>query len=199
MRRRELAGFIVDGVQRMSALLDDLLSFTSLKAHVKLQRVALGRAAERAIQNLDKIIQESCAVVDVDSLPLVEGHPNHLMQLFQNLIGNAIKYRSGDPPRIHITLERLGTESIVKVNDNGIGIPAEYRQHVFGLFKRLHGREIPGTGIGLAICKKIVDGMGGRIWVEANGDQGSAFCFTVTPVEECLEAGARLPLQAASA
>jgi light-regulated signal transduction histidine kinase (bacteriophytochrome) len=196
---KELATFIVEGAQRMSALLDDLLSFTSLKAQVKLQRIGLRRAAERAIQNLDKIIRESSATVDLDPLPMVDGHPNHLMQLFQNLIGNAIKYRSEEPPRIHIAVERLGTECIIKVKDNGIGIPPEYREHVFGLFKRLHGREIPGTGIGLAICKKIVEGMGGRIWVEPNGDQGSAFCFSVTPVNDCLETDATFSLQSAAA
>lgn len=196
---QDLAGFIVDGVKRMSALLDDLLSFTSLKAHVKLQQTALRRAAERAIQNLDKIIHESSATVELGPLPLIEGHPNHLMQLFQNLIGNAIKYRSEEPPCIHITAERLGTECIIKVKDNGIGIAPEYREHVFGLFKRLHGRQIPGTGIGLAICKKIVDGMGGRIWVEPNGDHGSAFCFSVTPVDDCLETGAAFSLQSVTA
>lgn len=180
---RELAEFIVDGVHRMSALLDDLLSFTSLKAHVKLRRLDLGRAAQQAIRNLDTIIRESSAVVEVGPLPQVEGHSNHLMQIFQNLIANAIKYRSNQPPQIQIVAEPAGRECVIKVKDNGIGVPGEFRDHIFGLFKRLHGREIPGTGIGLAICKKIVEGMGGRIWVESDAGQGSAFCFTVTPIK----------------
>ena len=185
---QELSAYIVDGVHRMYALLDDLLSFSALNVHGPLEPIELGCAAQRAIKNLDTSIRESAAIITIDPLPAVQGNPSHLMQLFQNLIGNAIKYRSDQPVRIHIaassTASSPGAQSIIKVKDNGIGIAPQYFEQVFGLFKRLHGREIPGTGIGLAICKKIVEGMGGRIWVESNPDAetGSTFCFTVTPI-----------------
>jgi light-regulated signal transduction histidine kinase (bacteriophytochrome) len=102
-----------------------------------------------------------------------------MVRVFQNLIGNAIQYRSDEPARIHITAELLGHEWLVKSKDNGIGIAPQYHECIFGRFKRLHGRDIPGTGIGLAICKKIVEGLGGRIWVESESGKGSTFCFTI--------------------
>lgn len=102
----------------------------------------------------------------------------HLLQLLQNLIGNAIKYRSENPPRIDLSAEKLDGEWLIRVKDNGIGIPARYQTQVFGIFKRLHTREqYPGTGIGLAICQKIVERYGGKIWVESGGRGGSTFCF----------------------
>jgi PAS domain S-box-containing protein len=178
---QELASYVVDGVRRMSTLLDDLLAFASLNSTER-RRVSLSHAVDQAMQNLHKAIREVEAEITVDPLPCIEGNPSHLMQLFQNLIGNALKYRGEDPVRIRISAESIGDEYVVKVADNGIGVPRAYRERIFGLFKRLHGHQIPGTGIGLAICKKIVEGLGGRIWVEPNGEKGSAFCFTVTPV-----------------
>jgi signal transduction histidine kinase len=118
--------------------------------------------------------------VTVEPLPLVQGNQKHLVRVFQNLIANAIKYRGAAPARIHVTAERLGTEWIIKVRDNGIGIPPEHYERVFRLFKRLHGPETPGAGIGLAICKKIVEAMGGAIWIEPAPGSGSIFCFTIT-------------------
>jgi signal transduction histidine kinase len=105
------------------------------------------------------------------------GHENRFSELFQNLISNAIKYRSEAPVQIQVTAEQLRHEWVVKVKDNGIGIPPEYHDQVFGLLKRLHGREISGTGIGLAICKKIVEAAGGKIWVDSHVGEGSTFCF----------------------
>jgi signal transduction histidine kinase len=110
----------------------------------------------------------------------VEGNEIHMVTLFQNLFSTAIKYRSEAPIRIQIAAEQVGSSWIVKVTDNGVGIAPEYHDQVFGLFKRLHGRDIPGTGVGLAICKKIVEGMGGRIWIESEVGKGSTFCFTAT-------------------
>jgi signal transduction histidine kinase len=117
--------------------------------------------------------------VTIDPLPVVLGNERHLIRVFQNLIVNAIKYRSAAPVEIHVTAERLGPEWIIKVRDNGIGIAPEHHERVFGLFNRLHGPETPGAGIGLAICRKIIDAMGGAIWVEPAPGSGSIFCFTI--------------------
>jgi PAS domain S-box-containing protein len=175
---QELAGFIVGGVKRMSVLLDDLLSFGSLTFHGAC-RMELRRAAEQAVQNLELAVSETGAKITIDSLPAVNANESHMVQLFQNLIANAIKYRSKAPIKVHVSAERLGSKWVIKVKDNGIGVASKYRDYVFGIFKRLHPREVPGTGIGLAICKKIVERMGGRIWVESEPANGSTFCFTI--------------------
>jgi signal transduction histidine kinase len=139
----------------------------------------LGHPMAEVLQNLGHAIRTSNAIVTTDPLPFVLGHEKHLVRVFQNLIANAIKYRSAAPVRIHVTAERLGTEWIIKVQDNGVGIPPEHYERVFGLFKRLHGPETPGAGIGLAICRKIIEAMGGAIWVEPAPGSGSIFCFTI--------------------
>jgi light-regulated signal transduction histidine kinase (bacteriophytochrome) len=111
--------------------------------------------------------------------------PLHIQQLFHNLIGNAIKYRSADPPRIAIGAHREGAQILFSVRDNGIGLEQQYANKIFGLFKRLHGAdEYPGTGIGLAICQRIVERYGGRIWVESELEHGAAFFFTLPAAEE---------------
>ncbi len=175
---QELAGFIVGGVKRMSVLLDDLLSFGSLSFHGAC-RVELRQAAEQAVQNLEQAVSETGASITIDSLPAVNANESHMVQLFQNLIANAIKYRSEAPIEVHVFAERLESKWMIKVKDNGIGIASKYRDYVFGVFKRLHPREVPGTGIGLAICKKIVERTGGRIWVDSEPASGSTFCFTI--------------------
>jgi light-regulated signal transduction histidine kinase (bacteriophytochrome) len=116
-------------------------------------------------------------------LPTVHAHEIRLVQLLQNLIGNAIKYRSAEPPEIRVSAERRPEEWLFSVKDNGIGIEPEYSQQVFGIFKRLHGQAYEGTGIGLAICQRIVERYGGRIWVESKPGAGSAFCFTIPPAD----------------
>ena len=156
----------------------DLLALTSLTPQDARDSVDLSRAVEQAINYLEQAIHESGAGITVGTLPRVLGNESQLTGLMQNLLGNAIKYRGPQPVRIEVTAEPMGTEWLVKVRDNGIGIAPAYHVQVFGLFKRLHQRSIPGTGIGLAICKKIVDGMGGRIWVESELGKGSTFCFT---------------------
>jgi len=180
---RQYADFIVDGVKRMSALLDALLSWDRIKAPEPRQPIDLGEAVRQAVLNLSQAISESSAVVHIARMPIVEASEVHMVQLFQNLIGNAIKYRSASPPDIQICTRQYGTLYEVKVRDNGIGVAPEYRKHIFGLFKRLHGDQMPGTGIGLALCKRIVEGMGGEIWVDSAPEGGSAFCFTL-PVKE---------------
>lgn len=176
---KEAAEFIVDAVRRMSALLDDLLAFGTCGFNDSPSPVELEHAAAQAIQNLREALASSGAIVTVGPLPAVQARETDLVRVFQNLIGNAVKYRSQAPVEIHLTAEPLGPGWVVKVRDNGIGIAKEHHQRMFGLFTRLHGREIPGTGIGLAICKKIVEGLGGRIWVESEPGAGSTFCFTV--------------------
>jgi light-regulated signal transduction histidine kinase (bacteriophytochrome) len=129
--------------------------------------------------NLHLSIQESGAIVTNDPLPTVRADQAQLVQVFQNLLANAIQYRGDEPPRIHISAQDCGAEWLLGVKDNGIGIDPRYAQYVFGVFKRLHGKERPGTGIGLAICQRIVERHGGRIWVESEPGQGATFFFTL--------------------
>src|SRR5262249_25210865 len=143
------------------------------------KRVDLREAAEQAQMQLAHVIVENNATITVGALPFASGHLSHLVLLFQNLFGNAIKYRSQAPPVIEVTAEKTFRGAVIRVKDNGVGIPLKYHDQVFGLFKRLHGREIAGTGMGLAICKKIVESMRGRIWVESTLGQGSTFCFSL--------------------
>jgi PAS domain S-box-containing protein len=177
-KNEQYSKFILDSVAHMSRMLDDLLALTSLTSHDALQTVDLGCAVEHATHCLEQAIRESGAGITVGPLPRVQGNESQLTGLIQNLLGNAIKYRGPQPVLIEVTAEPMGNGWVVKVRDNGIGIAPVYHEQIFGLFKRLHHRSVPGTGIGLAICKKIVDGMGGRIWVESELGKGSTFCFT---------------------
>jgi PAS domain S-box-containing protein len=181
---KEIANFVVDGVQRMSTLLDRLLfSATSGSKH-SLRPVGLEHAATQAMQNLRAAISSSGAAIAIEPLPTVHGDECDLVRLFQNLISNAVKYRSDAPVEVRITAERLGPDWVVRIRDNGIGIAKENHRRVFGLFTRLHTDNIPGTGIGLAVCKGIVEGLGGSIWVESEPGAGSTFCFTLAAEEE---------------
>jgi light-regulated signal transduction histidine kinase (bacteriophytochrome) len=140
---------------------------------------------ETALFNLDAKIRENGAVVTHDPLPRVMADQMQIIQVFQNLIGNAIKYRSAEPPKVHVSARLEGTECIFCVRDNGIGFKQEYADRIFGLFKRLHGKEVPGTGIGLANCRKILERHGGRIWAEAEEGVGAAFYFALPRGEPC--------------
>jgi PAS domain S-box-containing protein len=178
-------GFIEDGARRMRELLADLLAYTQVAALGEESRepADLNAAFENATSNLQTAVEESGAVVTSDPLPIIMGRPAHFVQLFQNLIGNAIKYRGEALPRIHVSAARRKTEWQFAVKDNGMGIEAQYHQTIFGVFKRLHGRAIPGTGIGLAICQRVVERYGGRIWVESQPGNGATFYFTLPIVE----------------
>jgi PAS domain S-box-containing protein len=180
---KKLAQFIVDGVARMSVLLEGLHDF-ALRGFEPPQPLELKHVVAEALQNLGHAIAASQANVAVDPLPFVQGSQIQLLRVFQNLILNAIKYRSEMPVEIKVTAEPIGQDWIVKVRDNGIGIAPEYHERVFGLLERLHGPEIPGAGIGLAICKKIIEAMGGAIWVESEPGSGSVFCFTIAAARE---------------
>ena len=166
---------IVDGTKRMRELLADLLTYAeiSAKSDELPGEIDLNRVVDKAKQNLKAAIDEADAVVTSDHLPALRGDESHWIPLFQNLIGNAIKYRSERPPRIQISVQNENGELRFAVADNGIGIEPEYHQKIFAVFKRLHNKKIPGTGIGLAICQRVVERYGGRIWVESEAGRGA--------------------------
>jgi PAS domain S-box-containing protein len=171
--------WVVEGATRLQALLHGLLEFSRLGNEPdSIPVVDSGAALDSALHNLESAIVESGAIVTVDPLPPVRVPDLHLAQLFQNLVGNAIKHRSDAAPRIHVSACPDGVWHRFAVQDNGIGIQPEYREYVFKLFKRLR-QSSTGTGIGLAICKRIIDRQGGRIWVESEPGQGSTFFFTL--------------------
>jgi PAS domain S-box-containing protein len=172
--------FITKGARQMRDLLAGLLSYSAAGADSGegTAQINLNMVFEMVKQNLKVAIEESSAVVTSEHLPEVEGQQSHFVQLFQNLIGNAIKYRGEQSPRIHVSAERHDRGWRFAVADNGMGIAPEYFERIFGVFKRLHGQAIPGTGIGLAICQRVVERYGGRIWVESQPGQGATFYFT---------------------
>ena len=176
----------------MKRLIEDLLAYSRVGTRGKdLKETDTGAALQKALTNLRVAVEENGAVVTHDVLPSVFADATQLAQLFQNLIGNAIKFRGTAAPCIHVSVEDHGEEWIFGVRDNGIGIEAQYFERIFMVFQRLHTKtEYPGTGIGLAICKKVVDRHGGRIWVESQAGQGSRFCFAL-PKNAGGEAGGR--------
>ena len=179
---REFMAFIVDGATRMKQLIEDLLAYSRVGTRGKeLKRIPAQDALDRALVNLRLAIESSGAQVTRDPLPEVLADDTQLTQLFQNLVGNAIKFKKPEEPiRVHVGVSDGGAEWRFSVSDNGIGIEAQYYQRIFMVFQRLHTRdEYPGTGIGLAICKKVVDRHRGRIWVESAPGKGSTFHFTL--------------------
>jgi chemotaxis family two-component system sensor kinase Cph1 len=175
------AQYIRQGTERMANLLDDLLAYTSLGATVgnTSGSVNLQETLERVLEDLRSEISVNAAQITYDPLPTVRGHESHFVQLFRNLIGNALKYRSQQAPSIHISVTRQSNCFLFAVRDNGIGIDPAYHTSIFGVFKRLHTSDIPGTGIGLAICQRVVERYGGKIWVESQPDKGATFYFTL--------------------
>jgi light-regulated signal transduction histidine kinase (bacteriophytochrome) len=180
---KECVAFIRESASRMDSLVKALLAYVhSASTEEAFEERDLLPELGHALTNLATTIQESQAEITHDVLPVVPTREGQIEHVFQNLIGNAIKYRcDGEPPRIHITAGRANDEWRIGVKDNGIGIAPEYTDRVFGIFKRLHNdRKYAGTGIGLAICQRIIEGHGGRIWVESEGDgKGSTFYFTL--------------------
>jgi signal transduction histidine kinase len=178
--------FAVDGAKRMQRQINDLLAFSRVgRASGALEPVDLGEALRRAVANLDTAIGESGARVDAGELPTVRGEASLLELVFQNLVGNAIKFRSDARTEVRIGAERRDGEWLITCSDNGIGIDPEYAERVFAIFQRLHPKdEYPGTGIGLAMCRKIVEYHGGRIWFEADSGPGTTFRFTLPVLEE---------------
>ncbi|MBM4263922.1 MAG: response regulator [Deltaproteobacteria bacterium] len=174
-------GFVLDGAERMRQLIQDLLKYSRAgTSPAPLGPVNVATALSQTLEDLDVAIQSSRATVTHDELPIVMANETQMKQLLQNSIGNAIKFHGDKAPQIHVSAERKGCEWRFAVRDNGIGVPAEFAERIFVMFQRLHSRETyPGTGIGLSICKKIVDHMNGRIWVEPNPEGGSSFFFTI--------------------
>jgi PAS domain S-box-containing protein len=177
----QFIAFIVGGAERMEMLLKDLLAYSQAgSANVGPPRlVDCENVMEKVLLNLQASVDQSGATVTWDVWPALHAHEVRLVQLLQNLVGNGIKYRSAELPRVHVSAQRSGGDWIFSVQDNGIGIEPEYLQQIFGIFKRLHGQNYPGTGIGLAICQRIVETYGGRIWVESKPGDGSVFYFTL--------------------
>jgi len=177
--------FVTDGARRMQTLIRDLLTFSRIKSQgMPLHETSADDAFQAAVENLEGAIEESDATISCDELPRVWADDRQMTQLLQNLIGNAIKYRGSEKPVIHVGYTETKDRCEISVSDNGIGIAPEDHDRVFGIFKRLHGRtEYSGTGIGLAICKRIVDRWQGEIWVESSGGSGSTFYFTVRKIE----------------
>ena len=173
--------YAVEGALRIEALLKALFDYWEVteRGGKSLSPVDCNHALSHTLLNLQTAIQESGATVTSDPLPTVVAEDAMLVQVFQNLIGNSIKYRGEAAPRIHISAVRIAEGWLFSVRDNGIGIDPKNAEWVFGMFKRLHEKEVPGTGIGLALCKKVVQRRGGRIWVEPEAGGGAVFKFTI--------------------
>jgi chemotaxis family two-component system sensor kinase Cph1 len=178
---KEFIGFVVQGVSLMQTLIDDVLAYSKVDMQgIDFELTEVETALDHALSNLRRRISESGATITYDALPTVMAESTQLMQLFLNLIGNAIKFRSNNQPEIHVGAQRLEDAWLFSVRDNGIGLDPQFSNRIFVIFQRLHTRdEYPGTGMGLAICKKIVECHRGRIWVESELGQGATFYFTI--------------------
>jgi light-regulated signal transduction histidine kinase (bacteriophytochrome) len=172
--------FTVAGVNRMEKFIHDMLAYSqAAEADVDMKPFSCRTAVDWALIELEPAISEAKAKVEIGNLPTVLGDVGRMSQVFKNLIGNAIKYRSEHSPTIQVSSADQGNEHVISISDNGIGIDPKYFDSIFVLFKRLHGRDRAGSGVGLAICKEIVEHHGGRIWVESNPGEGSRFCFSL--------------------
>ncbi|MGV8144317.1 MAG: sensor histidine kinase [Methanothermobacter sp.] len=177
----EYIEFIVDGAQRMKMLIDDLLAFSRINtAPMEIKYTKLQNVLDDVLFDIKTTIDDNNATITSDSLPIIWCDPSQIKQLFQNLIANAIKFHDDELPRIHVSVQEYEDGWTFTVHDNGIGISLKHQEQIFDIFKRLHTREeYEGTGIGLAICKKIVERHGGKIWVESKPEKGSTFYFTI--------------------
>jgi len=168
----------------MSSMVSDLLGYSRmLTEDVPVANVPIAEVLDWAQNNLHLAVQTSNAEISYAEMPMVRGNRIALVQLFQNLLSNAIKYRSSEPAQIRISAERQANRWLFAVRDNGIGIDPAYHQRIFRLFQRLHSQEFPGTGIGLTLCRKIVQAHGGKIWVESEVGMGATFFFTLPALE----------------
>ena len=178
----EYINFIVDGAARMQKLIDDILLYSRVTTRaLPFEPVEMEKILQDALVNLRGSIEETKAIITHDPLPLIQVDSSQMVQVMQNLIGNAIKFhRKGEPPEVHISAGQEGNEWVFSIKDNGIGIDPDLFGRLFNLFQRLHPQnEYPGTGVGLAVTKKIVLRHKGRIWVESQPDKGSTFCFSI--------------------
>lgn len=177
----EFLGYIVDGTRRMERLIEGLLDYSRVKFEdVEMDDVNCEDLVNNVVQDLQATIEKRNADITHDSLPKIRGHERLLMRLFQNLIDNGMKYSSEEKPKVHISAEQENGHWKFSVKDNGIGIDPRHSERIFVIFQRLHNRnEFSGDGLGLAICKKIVESHSGKIWVESADNQGSTFFFTI--------------------
>jgi PAS domain S-box-containing protein len=181
-KTKQWMGFVVDGAKRMQLLINGLLSFSRVsRGNIILSWIDLNSVIENSLKNLSNIITESEAEIIVQPMPKIHGDALIMQQLFQNLIENAIKFKKiNTKPKVQISYKELEKEFVFTVQDNGIGIEDEFKEQIFVIFQRLHSAdEYPGTGIGLAICKKIVDFHGGKIWIESPKGEGTRFHFSI--------------------
>ena len=194
----QFISYVVGGARRMEMLLKDLLIYsqTGSSSEGPAEVVDFVNILRKVLLNLQASIEQNGAIITWDPLPVVHAHEIRLVQLMQNLLSNAIKYRSVEAPRIHVSAEQRESDWLFSVRDNGIGIEPEYAQQIFGIFKRLHGQSYPGTGIGLAICQRIIERYGGRIWVESKAGQGARFCFILPASAAEPQAGSVCPPEA---
>jgi light-regulated signal transduction histidine kinase (bacteriophytochrome) len=177
----EFIAFAVDGTVRMQMLIHDLLEYSRVSRGARpVVPTDCETILQQVLRDLQPAVEESQAAVTHDPLPTVKVDPRQLAQVFQNLLSNAIKFRAQEPPRVHVGAERRNGAWVFSVRDNGMGIDPQYAERIFHIFQRLHTRtEYPGTGIGLAICHKIVERHGGTIWVESRHGHGATFFFTL--------------------
>lgn len=180
-KAKKYIDYAVDGAVRMQGLIGDLLGYSRVHTQGKpLAPTDSCAVLDEALANLEVAIEESRAMVTKGDLPTVRADAGQLVLVFQNLVANAIKFHGAEPPRVQVSSRDLGHEWLFSIKDNGIGIESQYADKVFVIFQRLHAREeYPGTGIGLALCKRIVERHGGRIWFESEPEKGSTFFFTI--------------------
>ncbi|MFX1456068.1 MAG: ATP-binding protein [Promethearchaeota archaeon] len=179
---KDFIHLITDGAIKMNTLIKDLLSYSRITTHAKPSKlINLEVILKDALFNLQESIKESGAIITYDKMPTLKVDQTQFLQLFQNLISNAIKFRREKPPKVYIGVNQINEEWLFFVKDNGIGIESKYFDRLFNIFYRLHTKEeYPGTGIGLPICKKIVQRYSGKIWVESEINKGSTFYFTIS-------------------
>jgi signal transduction histidine kinase len=185
---RQYLDFTVSGARQMSELIEGVLLFSrTLHEGLEATDIPAAEAAQAAISELDLLLRESGAQVSVGPLPVVHANFTALTRVFSNLLSNSIKYRGKAAPEVSISARPSGEQSTFTVTDNGIGIDPQYHREIFEPFKRLHGRDVSGVGIGLSLCRRIVEAHGGRIWVESEPGKGSAFVFTLPRAESADE------------
>jgi PAS domain S-box-containing protein len=178
---REFIDFAIGGANRLQNMIVGLLAYSRLETPGDpFEMVNCESVLEHVLRDLSKAIDESKAEITHDPLPIVFADQAQLASLFQNLIANSIRYRGSEPPRIHVSAAKQDSEYVFAVRDNGIGIDPEYNEQIFVIFQRLHGRDVPGIGLGLALARRIVERLGGRIWVESEPGKGATFYFTVS-------------------
>lgn len=177
---REFFGYATDGAKRLEAMLDGLLEYSRVTTRGReLRATDAGKALRQAMASLERLIRETGASITCDPMPTVRADPDQLVTLFRNLLENSLTFRSSEPPRIHVSARRVGDEWVFTVADNGLGIAPEFHDRIFIVFQTAHGRGHGGVGVGLAICKRIVERHGGRIWVDSEASKGARFSFAL--------------------